>query len=62
MVLAAALVTLRQKSSHGTIIVDPGHSLKSQTTSKPPFAIALVLCKESSFKKKKKSKTTPSRS
>jgi hypothetical protein len=54
MVLAAATVTSLQKSSHDTIIVDPGRSLKSQTTSKPPFAIALALRKESSFKKKKK--------
>jgi len=37
--------------SRGTIIVDPGRSLKSQTTSEPPFAIALALRKGFSFQK-----------
>jgi hypothetical protein len=64
MVSAAATVSSLQKLSRGTIIVDPGHSLKSQTTSKPPFAVALALRKRSSFQKKEKKyqKTTPSRS
>jgi hypothetical protein len=44
---------LLQKSSPGTIIVDPGHSLKSQTTSTPPFAIVVALCNGYSFRKKK---------
>jgi hypothetical protein len=44
-------VTLLQKPSRGTIIVDPGRSLKSQSTSKPPFAIMQALRKGSSFQK-----------
>jgi hypothetical protein len=52
MVSAAAMVTSLQKSSRGTIIMDPGRSLKSQTTSKPPFAIVLALRKGYSFQKK----------
>jgi hypothetical protein len=52
--LVAAPVTLRGKLSRGTIIVDPGLSLKLQAASKPPFAVALALRKGSSFKKKSK--------
>ncbi len=52
----AALVTSRQKSSRGTIIVDPCRSLKLQAASKPPFAVVLASRKGSSLEKKSKIK------
>ncbi len=48
---AAATKASLQKSSRGAIIVDPRWSLKSQTTFKPLFAIALASHKGSSFQK-----------
>jgi hypothetical protein len=48
----AATATLRQKLSHGTTIINTAHSLTSQTTPNPLFAIALAPGKEFSLQKK----------